>query len=87
MYLKFDHMHINSIKENLFALGLLHLAKYWGVDRNLKIHKPSQVCLQTSSYPDNLGDIASLIQANPKLIFCFETIIILNPYNAIGKRI
>ena len=55
--------------------------------RNLKIHKPSQVCLQTSSYPDNLGDIASLIQANPKLIFCFETIIILNPYNAIGKRI
>ena len=27
-YLKFDHMHINSIKENLFALGLLHLAKY-----------------------------------------------------------
>ena len=28
MYLKFDHMHINSIKENLFALGLLHLAKY-----------------------------------------------------------
>ena len=27
MYLKFDHMHINSIKENLFALGLKHLAK------------------------------------------------------------
>ena len=28
MYLKFDYMHINSIKKNLFALGLLHLAKY-----------------------------------------------------------
>ena len=27
-YLKFDHMHINSLKKNLFALGLLHLAKY-----------------------------------------------------------
>ena len=34
MYLKFDHMHINSIKENLFALGLLHLAKYWGVSKS-----------------------------------------------------
>ena len=86
MYLKFDHMHINSIKENLFALGLLHFAKYWGVSKS-KNTQTSQVCLQTSSYPDNLGDIASLIQANPKLIFCFETIIILNPYNAIGKRI
>ena len=30
MYLKFDHMHINAINENLFTLGLLHLAKYWG---------------------------------------------------------
>ena len=27
-YFKFDHMPINSLKENLFALGLLHLAKY-----------------------------------------------------------
>ena len=27
-YFKFDHMRINSLKENLFALGLLHLAKY-----------------------------------------------------------
>ena len=82
MYLKFDHMHINSIKKNLFALGLLHLAKTRRVYRNLKL---SQVCLRTSSYPDNLEDITSLIKANPKLIFCFKTI--LSPYNAIGKRI
>ena len=37
------------------------------------------------TYPDNLEDIASLIKVHPKLIFCFKTI--LNPYNAIGKRI
>ena len=85
MYLKFDHMHINSIKKNLFALGLyIWLNTEESVSKS-KNTQSAQVCLQTSSYPDNLEDIASLIKANLNLIFCFKTI--LNPYNAIGKRI